>query len=100
MTKSLVRDGRSQERGGSQEKNLPEIGKPVDTEDGQVLFRVIAVWNLVDVMVPPAGSQKRPPVSERFRSLWVHGHSVQRRRFIWAVPRSGGPVLETQLEFI
>ena len=53
--------------------DLPEIGKPVDTQDGQVLLRVIALWNLVDVMVPPASSQERPPVSERFRSLWVHG---------------------------
>jgi len=68
----------------------------VDTQDGQVLLRVIVVGNLVDVVVSPAGGQKRPLVSEGFRSRWVHSRLFPAE----ARPRWRGSVLELRLDFI
>ena len=78
----LVRNGGRQKQGNYGRANVPEIGETVDTQDSQVLLRVIVVGNLINVVVPSASGKKRPPVGKRFRPCRVH-RWAPRRQFIW-----------------
>ena len=55
----------------------------MDAQDREVLLRIIIARNLINVMVPPASGQKRRPVSERFRSRWIHSQLSSAGRFSW-----------------
>lgn len=84
----------------AEERALPKIREPVDTHNGQVLLRVIATRDLIDIMVPPTSSQKGPLMGERFRPGRVHRWLSSVGIVDLTRPRSKRPVPGIKLEFI